>query len=198
MTGSGRTYCHSRGLGGRSTAGRRLRRRSHSPWSGRRRAGSSFRPVTPHLDGWTLAVASPSKGFSSSTRQSAAGGRGRLVDPEKSAGLERLDSVAVEASCFVEGRGPPHEKSRDVTLSSDQLSVVWERTLTHKAKLVVAPERVNVRRCSLKIGVSVVNAGDLVDPDAAVELAQHAEGVGIESLWAVEHVVVPYGYAAQY
>src|SRR5687768_11644231 len=50
----------------------------------------------------------------------------------------------------------------------------------------------------MKIGVSIVNAGDLVDADSAIELARQAEDVGIESLWAVEHVVVPYGYRAQY
>jgi probable F420-dependent oxidoreductase len=35
-------------------------------------------------------------------------------------------------------------------------------------------------------------------PEAAVHLARTAEEVGIESLWTVEHVVVPVGYESQY
>ena len=37
-----------------------------------------------------------------------------------------------------------------------------------------------------------------MEPDAAVELAQAAEAAGCESIWTVEHVVVPAGYASQY
>jgi len=35
-------------------------------------------------------------------------------------------------------------------------------------------------------------------PEAAVNLARTAEQVGVESLWAVEHVVVPVGYRSAY
>jgi probable F420-dependent oxidoreductase len=50
----------------------------------------------------------------------------------------------------------------------------------------------------MKIGISVINAGGLVDAGPAGEIARHAEEMGIESLWAVEHVVVPFGYTASY
>jgi alkanesulfonate monooxygenase SsuD/methylene tetrahydromethanopterin reductase-like flavin-dependent oxidoreductase (luciferase family) len=42
------------------------------------------------------------------------------------------------------------------------------------------------------------NAGPFGTPDTAVGLAQLAEELGFESLWAVEHVVVPSGYESQY
>ena len=42
------------------------------------------------------------------------------------------------------------------------------------------------------------NTGPFVEPDAAVELAQAAEASGCESIWTVEHVVVPAGYESQY
>jgi probable F420-dependent oxidoreductase len=42
------------------------------------------------------------------------------------------------------------------------------------------------------------NAGPLGRPELAVELARVAEDSGFESLWAVEHTVVPTGYTSQY
>ena len=42
------------------------------------------------------------------------------------------------------------------------------------------------------------NTGTYVDGEAAIELAQTAEEVGFESIWTVEHVVVPEGYGSQY
>ena len=50
----------------------------------------------------------------------------------------------------------------------------------------------------MKFGVMFANTGPFVEPDAAVELAQAAEAAGCESIWTVEHVVVPAGYASQY
>ena len=50
----------------------------------------------------------------------------------------------------------------------------------------------------MKFGVMFANTGPFVEPDAAVELAQAAEASGCESIWTVEHVVVPAGYASQY
>jgi alkanesulfonate monooxygenase SsuD/methylene tetrahydromethanopterin reductase-like flavin-dependent oxidoreductase (luciferase family) len=38
-----------------------------------------------------------------------------------------------------------------------------------------------------------INYGACADPDAAVAVAQHAEEVGFESVWAGEHFVLPTG-----
>ena len=48
----------------------------------------------------------------------------------------------------------------------------------------------------MKFGLMFSNV--IGHPDAAVALAQTAESVGIESLWTVEHVVVPVGYESRY
>ena len=51
----------------------------------------------------------------------------------------------------------------------------------------------------MKFGIVYANTGAAaVDPEAAVSLAQIAEEAGFESLWTVEHVVVPAGYESQY
>ncbi|MFP5327895.1 MAG: LLM class F420-dependent oxidoreductase [Acidimicrobiia bacterium] len=51
----------------------------------------------------------------------------------------------------------------------------------------------------MKFGIVFANTGAAaVDPDAAVALAQIAEESGFESLWTVEHVVVPAGYESPY
>ncbi|HEX6537764.1 MAG TPA: LLM class flavin-dependent oxidoreductase, partial [Candidatus Dormibacteraeota bacterium] len=42
------------------------------------------------------------------------------------------------------------------------------------------------------------NVGAGVSPEGAVAIAQHAERAGFESLWTVEHVVVPAGYVSKY
>lgn len=42
------------------------------------------------------------------------------------------------------------------------------------------------------------NTGPYVDPDHAIALARAAEEAGFESLWTVEHVVVPAGYESEY
>jgi probable F420-dependent oxidoreductase len=50
----------------------------------------------------------------------------------------------------------------------------------------------------VKVGIMFANAGPFARPDVAAQFAQLAEELGYESLWAVEHVVVPSGYASQY
>jgi probable F420-dependent oxidoreductase len=50
----------------------------------------------------------------------------------------------------------------------------------------------------MKFGIMFANTGPFVEPDAAVALAQSAEAAGIESIWTVEHVVVPQGYTSRY
>jgi probable F420-dependent oxidoreductase len=50
----------------------------------------------------------------------------------------------------------------------------------------------------MKFGLMFANVGPFVQPDEAAFLAQAAETAGIESIWTVEHVVVPTGYSAQY
>lgn len=50
----------------------------------------------------------------------------------------------------------------------------------------------------MKFGIAFANTGPFVAPAAAVEFAQAAEAAGFESLWTVEHVVVPAGYESAY
>jgi probable F420-dependent oxidoreductase len=50
----------------------------------------------------------------------------------------------------------------------------------------------------MKFGLRYVSTGRYVDPAQAIELAQAAEAVGFDSLWTVEHTVVPGGYGSAY
>jgi probable F420-dependent oxidoreductase len=50
----------------------------------------------------------------------------------------------------------------------------------------------------MKFGLRYANLGRYVDGAAAVELAQAAEVAGFDSIWTVEHVVVPHGYQSRY
>lgn len=50
----------------------------------------------------------------------------------------------------------------------------------------------------MKFGLMFANAGPFSDPDVLAHLATTAEQVGIESIWSVEHVVVPVGYKSAY
>lgn len=50
----------------------------------------------------------------------------------------------------------------------------------------------------MKFGIAYANAGPGAQPEHAVELARLAEANGFESLWTVEHVVVPKGYESTY
>lgn len=53
-----------------------------------------------------------------------------------------------------------------------------------------------VRR--MKFGIAFANAGPMSDPTMAVATARAAEAAGFESLWTVEHVLVPSGYESEY
>ena len=50
----------------------------------------------------------------------------------------------------------------------------------------------------MKFGLMYANAGPFGYPDNLRNLAVTAEEVGIESLWVVEHVVIPVGYKSAY
>ncbi|MEZ4333157.1 MAG: LLM class F420-dependent oxidoreductase [Myxococcota bacterium] len=50
----------------------------------------------------------------------------------------------------------------------------------------------------MKFGLIFANVGPFGRPEGLTHLAQTAESVGFESLWTVEHVVVPKGYASKY
>jgi probable F420-dependent oxidoreductase len=50
----------------------------------------------------------------------------------------------------------------------------------------------------MRFGIAYANIGHFSRPDGAVALATAAEAAGFESLWTVEHVVVPHGYASTY
>ena len=53
-----------------------------------------------------------------------------------------------------------------------------------------------VESLSMKFGLRYANLGRYADGAAAIELAQAAEAAGFDSIWTVEHVVVPDGSAA--
>ncbi len=50
----------------------------------------------------------------------------------------------------------------------------------------------------MKFGIMFANAGPFAFPEGLENLARTAEEVGIESIWTVEHVVVPVGYQSPY
>jgi probable F420-dependent oxidoreductase len=50
----------------------------------------------------------------------------------------------------------------------------------------------------MKFGLRYCNTRQYVEPGPAVELAQAAEAAGFESLWTIDHVVVPEEYAPTY
>jgi probable F420-dependent oxidoreductase len=50
----------------------------------------------------------------------------------------------------------------------------------------------------MNFGIVGVNTGPFASGDGARQLARAAEEAGFESLWAVEHVVVPAGYRSTY
>ena len=50
----------------------------------------------------------------------------------------------------------------------------------------------------MKFAIAFSNTGPFTHPAKAVEMAQAAEAAGFESLWTVEHVVVPSEYASAY
>lgn len=50
----------------------------------------------------------------------------------------------------------------------------------------------------MKYGLMFVNSGPFSEPDLLAHLATTAENCGFESLWTVEHVVIPQGHASPY
>src|SRR5205809_4195916 len=50
----------------------------------------------------------------------------------------------------------------------------------------------------MKFGLRYANLGRYANGPAAVELAQAAEAAGFDSIWTVEHVVVPHGTQSRY
>ncbi|MCU1455690.1 MAG: putative F420-dependent oxidoreductase, Rv2161c family [Acidimicrobiales bacterium] len=50
----------------------------------------------------------------------------------------------------------------------------------------------------MQFGIAFANAGPAADPAVAVACAQAAEAAGFDSLWTVEHVLVPAGYESTY
>jgi probable F420-dependent oxidoreductase len=50
----------------------------------------------------------------------------------------------------------------------------------------------------MKFGLRYASLGRYAHGPAAVELAQAAEAAGFDSIWTVEHVVVPHGYQSRY
>lgn len=50
----------------------------------------------------------------------------------------------------------------------------------------------------MKFGLMFINSGPFSEPDLLAHLAVTAENCGFESLWTVEHVVIPKGYASPY
>ncbi|MGQ0430990.1 MAG: LLM class F420-dependent oxidoreductase [Microthrixaceae bacterium] len=50
----------------------------------------------------------------------------------------------------------------------------------------------------MRFGVAFANVGPMAYAEGAIALAQAAEAGGIESLWTVEHTIVPAGYKSPY
>jgi probable F420-dependent oxidoreductase len=50
----------------------------------------------------------------------------------------------------------------------------------------------------MKFGLMFANTGPFVFPESLARLAHLAEQIGIESMWTIEHVVIPVGYQSRY
>src|SRR6516225_462938 len=50
----------------------------------------------------------------------------------------------------------------------------------------------------MKIGLMFANSGPMSDPTLFAHLVKTAESCGIESIWTVEHVVIPRDYKSVY
>jgi probable F420-dependent oxidoreductase len=50
----------------------------------------------------------------------------------------------------------------------------------------------------MKFGLMYANAGPFAYPELSTHLATTAERVGVESMWTIEHVVIPVGYQSTY
>ena len=56
----------------------------------------------------------------------------------------------------------------------------------------------NFEEIRVKIGLIFVNAGPFAEPNAFKHLVTGAEDTGFESLWSVEHVVIPDCFKSAY
>ncbi len=59
-------------------------------------------------------------------------------------------------------------------------------------------DRETQRHGAVRFGVAFANIGSFVEPMEAIRLARAAEASGFESIWTVDHVVVPGGYRSKY
>src|SRR5262245_24193663 len=50
----------------------------------------------------------------------------------------------------------------------------------------------------MKFGLAFANAGPFAMPEGLAHLARSAEAAGFESVWTIEHVVIPVGYKSRY
>ena len=50
----------------------------------------------------------------------------------------------------------------------------------------------------MKFGIAFANIGPMAHAEGAAAIGQAAEEAGFESLWTVEHVLVPAGYESTY
>ncbi|OWY61415.1 LLM class F420-dependent oxidoreductase, partial [cyanobacterium TDX16] len=50
----------------------------------------------------------------------------------------------------------------------------------------------------MEFGIAFANVGPFAEPEGAARFARAAEQAGFESIWTVEHVVVPAGYESTY
>ena len=50
----------------------------------------------------------------------------------------------------------------------------------------------------MKFGIAFANTGAFAEPAQAVEMTKAAEEVGFESIWTVEHIIVPKDYESPY
>jgi probable F420-dependent oxidoreductase len=50
----------------------------------------------------------------------------------------------------------------------------------------------------MEFGIIFANAGAFAEPEGAIAIGRAAEANGFESIWTVEHVVVPRGYESEY
>jgi probable F420-dependent oxidoreductase len=50
----------------------------------------------------------------------------------------------------------------------------------------------------MKFGLAFANAGPFAYPEGIAHLARTAEAAGFESIWTIEHVVIPVGYESRY
>ena len=55
-----------------------------------------------------------------------------------------------------------------------------------------------VCRSLMKVGIAPINVGGARSTDDMIEIAQHAEAAGIESVWTFEHVIIPTEYDSVY